>query len=149
MDENRSLPVRRIAEPESRESPVTIDYAPRQVTIYRLFEMELDRLGTIQNSLHLAFFGIAFGAWLAVTITLSTVDITSPRTYGAYWGTFWITALASVYFFVRAIMDWREAKHYVQRIKEQRGGQAALSDVSDLYSRLDDESSLSKVSRNK
>lgn len=111
--------------------------------------LELDRLSSIQNSLHVAFFGVAFGAALSLGITLSTVEISSPRVLAAYWGIFVCSTLLAIYFFVRGLLDWRESKQQIQTIKEQRKDQAALSAVNSLYSRFEEANNLSKVSRKK
>ena len=118
MEQNERLAVPSI-QVESPESPVTIDVMPRRVAMYRLFETELDSLGSAQNSVHLAFFGLAFGAALALGITLLTVDISSTKTYAAFWASLLVSVLGTFYFGLRAFFDWRKAKQNIRSIKEQ------------------------------
>jgi hypothetical protein len=115
-DEHLAVPSIQV---ESPESPVTIDVMPRRVAMYRLFETELDSLGSAQNSVHLAFFGLAFGAALALGITLLTVDISNPKTYAAFWASLLVSMAGTLYCGVRAAFDWRKAKENIRKIKEQ------------------------------
>jgi hypothetical protein len=147
--DSHSEDVPTIIQAETTESPVSILYAPRRVTVYRLFEMELDRLSSAQNSLHVAFFGVAFGTALSLGITLSTVEISRPRVLAAYWGIFICSTVLAIYFFVRGLLDWRASRQQIRTIKEQRKDQAALSAVSSLYSRFEEANNLTNVSRNK
>jgi hypothetical protein len=118
MEMDKQAGVARI-QVERPESPVTIDIMPRRVAMYRVFETELENLGSAQNSVHLAFFGIAFGAALTLSVTLITVDINNSKTYASFWASLLVSVGASFYFGLRALFDWRKAKRHVRDIKEQ------------------------------
>lgn len=120
--ENRSV-VSRI-EPETRDSRVTVNYRPRNVTMNYVSDQELDTIGsaTIQNSLHLTFFGAAFGAAVAFGVTLNTVVFTSPNVYAAYWAVFIVSVVGAAYFGVRSWLDWRIAANERKRIREESRG---------------------------
>lgn len=81
--ENKS-PISRI-QPETQDSRVTIDYRPRNVTMRYVSDQELETIGSssIQSAIHLAFFGVAGGAAIALGITLNTVTIPDAKTYCA------------------------------------------------------------------
>lgn len=116
--ENKSQ-VRRFL-PETPESPVTISYKRRDVSMFWVFEHELDSIGSasVQSNLHLAFFGVFAGAALALGITINTVTFTDPRTSGAYWGGFIVAAALALYFGFRAFIDLRQSKRQIRSIKE-------------------------------
>ena len=49
-----------------------------------LFEREIDAISSPSGSLHVAFFGVCVGAFIAFALVLSTVDIADPKTCAAY-----------------------------------------------------------------
>lgn len=49
-----------------------------------LFESEIDAISSPSGSLHVAFFGVCVGAFIAFAIVLATVDIADPKTCAAY-----------------------------------------------------------------
>ncbi len=100
--------------------PVTVLYKPRSVTMCYVSEQELDAFGSVQNSVNLAFSALAFGAWLTLTVTLATVQITNPYTYAAFWGGFWISLVLTGYFGIRAFLDFRHSRTHISSIKEGR-----------------------------
>jgi len=105
---------------ETAESPVTISYRRRNVDMYYVFGQELDAIGSssIQSSLHLAFFGAAFGAALSLWVTIATVEIIKPRTYGAFFAAALLSTVMAIYFLIRSVIDWRYATQHVKTIKE-------------------------------
>jgi hypothetical protein len=102
------------------ESPVTISFKRRDVSMFWVFEHELDNIGStsVQSNLHLAFFGVFAGGALALGITLNTVKITDALTYAAYWGGFIVALALAMYFGVRAFLDWRKSAQQIKSIKE-------------------------------
>jgi hypothetical protein len=67
-----------VIQTENPSSPVTISFKRRDVAMYYVFDQELEMIGSAstQSSLHLTFFGAAFGAALALWITIFTIEIT-------------------------------------------------------------------------
>ncbi len=117
--ENKSL-VSRI-QPETRDSRVTINYKPRNVTMYYVSDHELETIGNASNdfSLQLAFFGVSVGIAGVCVATLSTVEMTSPRVYAAYWATLVVSIPATVFFLIKAILSWKKARQQIKTIQEE------------------------------
>jgi hypothetical protein len=116
--ENKSLA--RI-QPETPESPVTVELMPRGVQMYPVLNQELEALGSanVKASLHIGFFGAALSAAITCGVTLTTVTITSPFIYAAYWAALIVSAPATVYFLISSIVYMRSAKKEIRRIKEE------------------------------
>jgi hypothetical protein len=102
--------------------PLTVEYAPRVLTMHTLTEVELDTVAGLSNSVHLAFLGISAGAFVAFVITLATVAIEDPRTAATLSALTGLSAVLSLYFGVRAITDFRSSRQKLAEIK--RGGRA-------------------------
>lgn len=136
MESEPKTQIASILEPERAESPVSLLYAPRRVIVYRLLEMELERLNSSQNSLMFGFFGIAFGASLATGTTLSTVSIPNAHTYAAYWAAFLVSTFLAVVFLTFGVRDLMRSKREVERIKQTRT--SAVPDLSILYSTINE-----------
>lgn len=98
---------------------VTIVPVPRIIEMYSVSEQELEQIGRASASLsiHLVFFGIAFGASLAFLISLLAQELTT-RAFALVWALFVLT-LASVYFGTQATRYYRDARLGVRTIKKQ------------------------------
>jgi hypothetical protein len=103
---------------ETPESPVTIEVMPRRAVMYRLFEPELERLGSNQSSVHLAFFTLCVGVAIGFGTTLLTVDIASARIFAAFVALFAISMIGAAFFGVMAKREHQNAQREIQRIKE-------------------------------
>jgi hypothetical protein len=120
-DPENQLPRRAVfrrVQTETPESPVTINVVPRRATMYRLFDTELERLGSAQNSIHLAFFTLCIGIAFGFGVTLLTVDITDPKKFAAFVALFVVSVLASLYFGVMFRRDYKNSKEELNRIKQ-------------------------------
>lgn len=95
--------------------------------MYRVFDTELERLGTAQNSVHLAFFTLCVGAALAFGTTLLTLDISDPKKFAAFVALLTISSLASVYFGLMFRRDYRQCKDEITRIKRSDKPKNVLS----------------------
>lgn len=89
-------------------------------------DQELDTLGSASNdlSLHLGFFGGSLGIAVTSLATLTTVEIASPRVYAAYCAVFVVTGIASIYFFIRALLEYRESRRQLREIREEGSNKA-------------------------
>ncbi len=102
---------------EGEPSPnVEVVTHPRKLHMYQVTEAEL---GTIQEvgqrfSLEISFFALLFGALITLLITLTTVSISDPKMYSSYVAVTIISALGSLYFGIRAIIDYRNAKKKIK-----------------------------------
>lgn len=115
--ENKPLPARiRTETPDSR---VTIDYKPRRVTMHYVSDQELETIGNASNdfSLYLAFFGASISLAGASAITLSTVELTDPRTYFGYCAALVVSAPATVFFLIKALLGWKKARQHIRAIQ--------------------------------
>lgn len=120
-DPEDQLPQRAVfqrVQTETPESPVTINVVPRRATMYRLFDTELERLGSAQNSIHLAFFTLCIGVAIGFGVTLLTVDITHPKTFAAFVALFVVSVLASLYFGAMFRRDYKSCKEELDRIRQ-------------------------------
>ncbi len=116
--ENKSLVTR--IEPETPESPVTISFKRRNVDMYYVFAQELETLGSssLQGSLHIALFGIGFGAAVSLWVTVATVAITNPFIYATFFAVASVFSLLTLYFGIRSVIDLINARKQVKLIKE-------------------------------
>jgi hypothetical protein len=85
-----------------------------------IFEPELDSVAAGSASLHLTFFGISAGALVAFWITLATVTIDDPMTYGAFVGLLAVSVIGSLYFGVRGVSDYVAAQKKIKELKQGR-----------------------------
>ena len=108
-----------VIRPETSISPITVKHMQRNVASFPLLEHELDALGSGQGTFNSTFFGIAFGVFVALAITLSTVEITNPYTHATYWLCFWGSLAASVFFLVRTHSDRRQSRRQIKSIKDE------------------------------
>jgi hypothetical protein len=106
--------------PETTSSPVTIDLKRTNVKMYILSEERLEMLSSGYNSVHLAFCTLMIGIFVALAITLSTIDLTNaPHKYAAYWVGFWVSLGLSVYFGIMATVGVARSKRQIQAIRQE------------------------------
>ena len=94
---------------------VIIAYSKRTVRMHHVTETELRGIASLGNSANLAFLGISFGALVGFAITLATVPLVDPATHASFVSLVWLSAIASLYFGIRSIVDGRNVQ---RRIKE-------------------------------
>jgi hypothetical protein len=99
--------------------PLTIQYAPRSLTMHSVTGPELDTVASLSNSIHLAFFGICIGALISLAIVLSLTPIADPKLYASYVALTAVSAGGSIYFGIRALLDYRAAQRKLNEIKSQ------------------------------
>jgi len=78
---------------------------------------ELDTVASLSNSVHLTFFGLCLGAVVTFGIVLSTSKITDPTTHAGYVALLAVSVVGTLYFGIRASIDYREAKRKLREIK--------------------------------
>ena len=118
-------------EPPGQRSPasggdgpqLTFRFQPRTVDVHYLTSAELHELASPGFSLHLTFFGLAFGAAVAFAIALLTATL-DTRTNAAFVALFAVSLIGAAYFVVRALIDWRARQRVVRSVTEadRRGG---------------------------
>jgi len=97
--------------------PLTVQYAPRSLTVHTVSGTELDTVASLSNSVNLAFFTLCVGLAAAFGIVLSQGGVTDIVKHAEYVGLFAISSVGSLYFGVRAIIDYKVAKRKLQDIK--------------------------------
>lgn len=97
--------------------------------MYHVLRQELDELIAGYTSINLGFFGLAFGATLAIFITCTTASLQEPIK-SRYWISFFVFALFTVYFFSMAVREWRNAQKKIDKIKAE-----TISEVAEFVSR--------------
>jgi hypothetical protein len=103
---------------ETSQAPVTISFVPRVLEMYSITEPELDAVSSPFNSVNLAFFGLSFGAALAVLVTLFTVDI-DGKPFGAFVAAAIVSVMAVLYFGIQAARDHYRSAQMTDRIKRR------------------------------
>jgi hypothetical protein len=97
--------------------PLTVEYAPRRVTMHHVSGDELDTIASLSNSLNLAFFCLCFGAVITFIVVLTTANVTDPRIFAAYVAALIVCSLLALYFGIRGIFDYVAAKKKLNGIK--------------------------------
>ncbi len=82
----------------------------------------MDSIGSsgLSSAIDLTLFALCFGALITLIVTLSTVDITSPKLNMAYVGATIVSGVLSLWFGLRSIVSIRTAKKKLKEIKENR-----------------------------
>ena len=78
---------------------------------------ELDTVASLSNSVHLTFFGLSLGAVVTFGIVLTTSTITDAVTHAGYVALLAVSAVGTLYFGIRALIDHKEAKRKLKEIK--------------------------------
>lgn len=114
-----STPPRVLSAEHASTGEVTIVPVSRVIEMYSVSAYELDQIGRASASLtvHLVFFGIAFGASLAFLLSLLAQELNN-RTFAIIWAMFVLT-LAAAYFGTQASRSYRDAGHGVRTIKKE------------------------------
>jgi len=76
-------------------------------------ESELTDIASGAQSIHVGFFGITFGALVAVAIVLITLPLQTSA-HAAFVASLVVLLIMSAYFGVRAVSDYRQSKHRVE-----------------------------------
>jgi cytochrome c biogenesis protein CcdA len=97
--------------------PLTIQYAARSVTMHSVNSMELDAVASLNNSIHLTFFGLCAGSAITFAVVLTTASIASNRVYAAYVGLFIAASVLALYFGIRGGRDYFAAKRQLKELK--------------------------------
>jgi hypothetical protein len=102
--------------------PLTIKRMPRLVEIYHVSGAELDRLASAHSSLHLTFLGIVVGACVTLLITFFTVQLTALQ-HATVVALIASSVILTVYFAIRARVDFREQAEQITEIKRNRSAE--------------------------
>ena len=97
--------------------PLTVQYAPRSVTMHPVSSTELDIVASLGNSVHLTFFGLCAGAAIAFGVVLTTANVTNPITHAEYVAALIVSGVLSLYFGIRGAIDYKAAKRKLKDIK--------------------------------
>ena len=105
---------------DAPDSLVTFDLKGANVKMYILSEERLEILSSGYNSVHLAFCTMMLGIFVALAITLSTVDLSNaPHKNAAYWLGFWASLSFSVYFGIMACVGIVRTRRQITAIKRE------------------------------
>jgi hypothetical protein len=118
MQPENKLPSERFR-PETQDSRVTVQERGRSLTVHKILESELRDITTLKNSfnVNLAFFTLLVGLGVGFVIVLLTSHQTlSDRMLTLFSGLSLLSIAFSLYFGVKARMEWREAQKKVDRI---------------------------------
>lgn len=100
---------------------LTINYPRRTLTVHQVTTSELDTVASLGNSVNLALAGISAGTFTSFAITLATVPIGNPTMAAMFAGVTFASAVASLFFGARAVIDYRESS---RKLKELKRGEA-------------------------
>ena len=112
-DGPRAVPPVQPAEYTDSHLGLTIKQSPRTLKVLQVLESELDAITSIGISIHLTFFGISFGSLVSFSVVLGTVN-PLPNWFA---GMVWVSALASSYFGILCIRDFRLARRKISDLK--------------------------------
>ena len=112
MSDNSLAPI------SSTPTPLTV--AARSITMHSLSGTELDAVASLSNLINLTFFGICSGSTISFSIVLGTGSGLSASVHSDYVALTAVSALGTIYFGIRGLMDYIRSKREIQRIK--RGG---------------------------
>lgn len=101
-------------------TPITVEYAPRTLRMHIVAESELDAIASLSNSIHIGFVGASIGSLIAFGIVLATVQLTDPLLHATFVGLTWISGVFTVYFGVRAYLDYRASKEKLNQLKGKK-----------------------------
>ncbi len=82
-------------------------------------EHELDGLVSADTPLYLGFFGISFGAFLALVITLYTVSIAEPARHATFVGMAWLSFFVSTFLAIRVTFSIAATRRKLRELKEE------------------------------
>jgi hypothetical protein len=85
--------------------------------VHSVTETELDAVASLNNSVHLTFFGVCCGGLTAFGIALATLSIADPKSYAAFIALFAVSAVGTFYFGVRGLIDYKESRRKLREIK--------------------------------
>ena len=110
---------RAVSAERASSGEVTVVPVSRVIEMYSVSAYELEQIGRASGSLtvHLIFFGIAFGASLAFLLSLLAQEL-SNRTFAIIWAMFVLT-LAAAYFGTQASRSYRDAGQGVRIIRRE------------------------------
>lgn len=104
-------------------TPVTVEFAPRTLRMHLVAESELDTIASLSNSIHIGFAGASVGSLIAFGIVLATVQLTDPLLHASFVGLTWISGVFTIYFGVRAYLDYRASKEKLNQLKSKKAAQ--------------------------
>jgi hypothetical protein len=98
---------------------VNIVLHQRDVHMYQITEHEIDAINESSGykTLDIALFSMCFGVFIALMITLTTVEIADPKMYSSYVAGAALFAIGSVFFGIRSLLAWRAMKVRIRQIK--------------------------------
>lgn len=95
-----------------------ISYRRRTLEMYPILDQELRTLVSGYTSVYLALFGIAFGAFVTLLITLLTVTL-QEAVHRFFQDATLITALFSVILGIMAGRDWWRSSEEMKKLKKE------------------------------
>lgn len=102
-----------------RGGGVNIVVHQRDVHMYQVTEHEIDAINESSGykTLDIALFSMCFGVFIALLITLTTVDIADPKLYASYIAGVSLFAIGAVFFGIRSFLAGSSLKSQIRRIK--------------------------------
>ena len=104
---------------EPPEGGITVIPVPRVIEMYSVSERELEQIAGASgaSAFHSVFFGITFGAAMALLISILLSELPN-RTFALVWALFVLT-LATIFFGIQAIRTHRESGRGFRTIKTE------------------------------
>lgn len=101
-----------------KDLTVMISYRRRTLEMYPVLHQELETLVSGYTSAYLALFGIAFGAFLTLLVTVMTLSL-SDAMHRFFMDATLITALFSVVLGVMAARDWWKSRDVMKKMRKE------------------------------
>ena len=104
----------------SSPTPLTVEYAPRTMTVHQLTSAELDSIASPVGSVNLTFFALCFGGLISFGIVLLNGPNPDPTKHAEYIALFAVCAIGAGYFGIRALVDYIRSSKKLSEIKSSR-----------------------------
>lgn len=100
------------------EQLTVVSYRKRQLVMYPVQKTEFEILATGYNSIHLGLAAGCFGAAITLGATIASVPLPEP-TGTRFWTGLIILTLATIYFGLMAVRDYRNSQKVISAIKSE------------------------------
>lgn len=116
-------PVRRRAaiRPETEGSPVTVVSMKREIAMLSVTMEEFEMISSPSTSINMPMFTLCLGSLISVAATIATVQLTD-RHLAVFSAVCLVLVLATVYFGIRAVSEYRHGQRLRQHILDQHRG---------------------------
>jgi hypothetical protein len=104
-------------QPGPLPSATTVEEVPRHLRMHRVTDQELTVLASVKSGIHIAFFGVTFGCFVAFWIVLRTVTAMSGSDHTLFLVLTFVSALLAAFFGLMAIVELQSMRRLASDIR--------------------------------